>query len=217
LSRPASTREGPPWTKWGSRTPTKPQSSAIINFYPDFTVNPGTQGDIAIRRLLSFVPDRLVFRGQEAFTKNPLSSESSCYSYDSDHTILAGQYRQSVTLSRSRALGRDVSDDRILEEAQDWDLLQLAIDILEQDYDPNLQTATRAQERADAILRAQQTQGTPAAIVVPTNVGQELLDVVEVTDARCGIDQDKYRVTAINTTYDRRKRQYDQRLTLGAP
>jgi len=50
-----------------------------------------------------------------------------------------------------------------------------------------------------------------------TDVGQELFDVVEVTDARCGIDQDKYRVLTIQTNYDRRKRQYDQRLALGAP
>jgi hypothetical protein len=102
-----------------TNTLAKPQSSAINNFYPDFTVNPSTGGDSAIRRLLSFVPDMLVFRGQEAFTKNPLASESSCYSYGTDHVILVGQYRQAVTLSRSRALGRDVSDNRILEEAQD--------------------------------------------------------------------------------------------------
>jgi len=200
-----------------TNTPPKPQSSAINNFYPDFTVNPGMPGDTAVRKLLSFVPDRLVFRGQEAFTKNPLASESSCYSYGSDHVILAGQYTQAVTLSRSRALGRDVSDNRILEEALDWDLLQLAIDILEQDYDPNLQDAARAQERADAILRARAQEAEAAVITIPTNVGQELLDVVEVTDERCGISAEKYRVQAIQTDYDRRKGIYDQRLTIGAP
>ena len=200
-----------------TNTPPKPQSSAINNFYPDFTVNPGTRGDSAIRRLLSFVPDKLAFRGQEAFTKNPLADEESCYSYGTDHVILAGQYRQAVTLSRSRALGRDDSDNRIQEEAQDWDLLQLAIDILEQDYDPNLQTAARAQERADAILRTRAQEANPATITVPTNVGQELLDVVEVTDERCGIDQEKYRVQAIQTDYDRRQGIYTQRLELRAP
>jgi len=200
-----------------TNTPAKPQSSAINNFYPDFTVNPGTQGDSAIRRLLSFVPDRLVFRGQEAFTKNPLASESSCYSYGTDHAILSGKYTDVVTVSRARTIGRDSGDNRILEEAQDWDLLQLAIDILEQDYDPNLQTAARAQERADAILRTQQTQSTPATIVVPTNVGQELLDVVEVTDERCGVSAEKYRVQAIQTDYDRRQGIYTQRLALCAP
>jgi len=200
-----------------TNTPPKPQSSAINNFYPDFTVNPGTRGDSAIRKLLSFVPDRLVFRGQEAFTKNLLADEESCYSYGTDHVILAGQYTQAVTLSRSRALGRDASDNRILEEALDWDLLQLAIDILEQDYDPNLQTAARAQERADAILRARAQEAEPAVITIGTNVGQELLDVVEVTDKRCGISQENYRVQTIHIDYDRRKGIYEQRLTIGAP
>jgi hypothetical protein len=213
-----------------TNTPPKPQSSAINNFYPDFTVNPGTPGDTAIRRLLSFVPDRLVFRGQEAFTKNPLVDEESCYTYKfpspsrgegqgegAIHSILNGKYTQAVTASRARAIGRDSSDERILEEAIDWDLLALAIDQLEQDYDPNLQTAARSQERADAILRTQQTQRTPATIVVPTNVGQELLDVVEVTDERCGINQEKYRVLAIHTDYDRRQGIYTQRLALCAP
>ena len=84
-------------------------------------------------------------------------------------------------------------------------------------YHPNLQTSTRAQERADAILRQMSLRAERGNLVIPTNVGQELLDVVEVTDARCGIDQDKYRVTAIDTTLDRRSHRYDQRLTLGVP
>jgi len=200
-----------------TNTPPKPQSSAINNFYPDFTVNPGTQGDSAIRKLLSFVPDKLVFRGQEAFTKNPLASESSCYSYGTGHAILSGKYTEAVTVSRARAIGRDDSDNRILEEALDWDFLQLAIDILEQDYDPNLQTATRAQERADAILRQISLRAERGNLVVPTNIGQELLDVVEVTDERCGISGENYRVQAIQADYDHRQGIYTQRLGLCAP
>jgi hypothetical protein len=200
-----------------TNTPAKPQSSAINNFYPDFTVNPGVGGDTAIRNLLSFVPDKLVFRGQEAFTKNPLADESSCYSYGTDHAILAGQYVHTVTPSRTRALGQDESYNRIVRDAFDWNLLELAIDILEQDYDPNLQTAARAQERADAILRQMSLRAERGNLVIPTNVGQELVDVVEVTDARCGIAQEKYRILAIQTDYDRRQGRYEQRLALGAP
>jgi hypothetical protein len=165
---------------------------------------------------LSFVPDGLVFRGQEAFTKNPLPDEQSSYSYGTDHAILAAHYGHQVTLSRSRALGRDDSGNRILEETPDWDLLDLAIDELEQVYDPNLQTATRAQERADALLRKHALRAREGEITVPTNVAQELLDVITVTDVRCGIDQEKYRVLAIHTDYDCRKGQYDQTFTLGA-
>jgi hypothetical protein len=207
-----------------SNDPAKPQSSAINNFYPDFTLNQGTQGDSAIRKLLSFVPDKLVFRGQEAFTKNLLANESTCYSYDviasgawQSHPILGGKYTDAVTPSRARAIGQDVSANRIVQDALDWDLLELAIDELEQDYDPNLQDATRTQERADAMLREASLRAHPATITIPTNVGQELLDVVTVTDARCGIDQEKHRVQGIRTLYDRRKGQYDQALALEAP
>ena len=197
-----------------SNDPAKPQSSAINNFYPDFTLNQGTQGDSAIRKLLSFVPDQLVFRGQEAFTKNPLANEASSYSYGEGHVILGGKYTHAVTVSHARAIGRDVSDNRIVEEALDWDALQLAIDVLEQNYDPNLQTAESAQERADALLRDASLRALRGNLVIPTNVGQELLDVVTVTDARCGISQENYRVQGIRTLYDRRKGVYTQRLVL---
>jgi|GEM_PF-1006473 len=200
-----------------TNTPPKPQSSAISNFYPDFTVNPGTQGTQALKKLLSFVPDHLVLRGQEAFTKNPLADEESCYSYGTDHTILSGKYAHAVTPSRSRALGQAEDDSRIVQESFDWPLLQLAIDILEQDYDPNLQTVARTQERADALLREASLRAQRGNLVIPTNVGQELFDVVEVTDARCGITEQNYRVHAIRTDYDRRNALYRQRLTIGAP
>ena len=201
-----------------TNAPPKPQSSAINNFYPDFAVNPGTAGDTAIKRLLSFVPDRLVLRGQEAFTKNSLADESSCYSYGTGHVILAGNYCEQVFTSRARAIGRDSGDNRILEEALDWDLLALAIDQLEQDYDPNLQTAARAQERADALLReASLSRFIGSNLVIPTNVGQELLDVVKVTDERCAISEKNYRIQAIQTHYDRRQGIYTQRLALCAP
>jgi hypothetical protein len=200
-----------------TNTPARPQSSAINNFYSDFTVNPGTRGDSAIRKLLSFVPDRLVFRGQEAFTKNPLTDEESCYSYGTDHAILSGEYAEAVTVSRARAIGRDSGGNRILQEALDWDLLSLAIDQLEQDYDPNLQTATRAQERTDATLRQMSLRAERGNLVVPTNVGQELLDVITITDERCGISEKNYRVQTIQTDYDRRQGIYTQRLALCAP
>jgi len=84
-------------------------------------------------------------------------------------------------------------------------------------YDPNLQTATRAQERADAILREASLRAKRANLLIPTNVVQRLYDVITLTAPRCGISVEKCRVLAIQTDYDRRKAQYEQRLTLGAP
>jgi nucleotide-binding universal stress UspA family protein len=194
-----------------------PRSNAIDNFYPDFTINPGTPGDTAVNRLLSFVPDRLIFDGQQAYVKDLRPDEDPCYEYGTDHKILSGSYSQHTTASRARAIGRDEDANRILEEALDSDLLDLGIDILQQVYDPNLQTATSAQERADALLRQEAQRAQGGQITVPTNVAQELYDVITITDPRCEIDQAKYRVPAMHTHHDRRHGICIQRLTLCAP
>jgi hypothetical protein len=55
-------------------------------------------------------------------------------------------------------------------------------------------------------------------LLVPTNCGQELFDVVTVTDERCGITGNKYRILAIQTAYDRtRQDSYTQRIALATP
>ena len=206
-----------------STTPPQPRSDFLDNFYPEFTLLPGHRGDTAIRRLLAFVSDMLVFRGQEAFTKDPRDTETACYIYDviasgawQSHPILAGRYADAVSASWTRAIGRDEYNERIVADAFDWEKLQL-FDYLSAFYDSNLDTAALAQERAEAILRQMSLRAKRGNLVIPTNVGQESLDVVEVTDARCGISQEKYRVQAIQTDYDRRKGIYTQRLTLCAP
>jgi len=201
-----------------------PKSSAVDNLYPDFTLQPGTRGDAALRRILSFIPDALIFDGNEAYVKDLKDDESSCYTYDviasgawQSHPILHGQYSQAVSLTRARAIGRAEDESRIVEDAFDWPNLELGIDNLEQSYDPNLQSAARAQERADAILRKHALASQGGQITVPTNVGQELYDVITVTDERCGISSKKYRVLDIETTLSLRQWLYEQRFTIGAP
>ena len=170
-----------------------------------------------MRRVLSFIPDSLIFDGSEAYVKDLQDDEASSYSYGTAHVILSGEYSQAVPLTRARAIGRDGEDNRIVEDAFDWPNLELGIDNLEQSYDPNLQSAARAQERADAILRKHALASQGGQITVPTNVGQELYDVITVTDDRCGISSKKYRVLDIETTFSLRQWLYEQRFTLGAP
>jgi len=98
-----------------------------------------------------------------------------------------------------------------------FELLELGIDILSTDYDPNLTTTTRTQERADAILRTESLRAKGGQIIVPTNCGQQLYDVITLTDDRCGISREKYRVAAIQTTYELAVAAYFQRLSLHAP
>jgi hypothetical protein len=201
--------------------PAVTRSSAILNLYPDFTISPGTAGDTALRQLLDMVPDGLVVRGYTVFAKNLLSTEASSYSYTTtaaDHIILQGNYETVVPTTRARAIGRDALLARILEEAFDWTNLALGIDNLRQDYDPRLIDATRTQERADAILRQASLKARSTAITVPTNCGQEIYDVIRLTDARVGLSAVKHRVLSLSTRYATRPQAaYAQLITAGAP
>jgi len=194
-----------------------PKSSAVDNLYPDFTLQPGTSGDAALRRVLSFIPDALIFDGNEAYVKDLKDDEASSYSYGTAHVILQGEYSEAVSLTRARAIGRDGEDNRIVEDAFDWPNLELGIDNLEQSYDPNLQSAARAQERADAILRRESLRAEGGQITIPLNCGQESYDVITITDDRCGISSKKYRVMDIEATLSLRQWLYQQRLTIAAP
>jgi len=195
-----------------------PRSSPMLNFYPDYTLVPGQRGDTAIRRLLATVPDQLVFRGLDAFVKNPVSTEASSYAYGGpgEHLIEAGKYGEAVTASRTRAIGRDALDQQVIADAIDWPLQQL-YDLLAVTYDPRLATHAEALARAQSLLRSLSMEGRTTEILVPANVGQELLDVVLVTDARAGRSADPHRVKTLATEYDRRAGRFDQVITLGAP
>jgi len=201
-----------------------PRSSPMLNFYPDFTLLPGQRGDNAIRRLLATVPDQLVFRGQDAFVKNPVATESPVYDYKhperkvgaGEHAIDAGRYGDAVTPSRARVIGRDASDNQVIADDITWALQELH-DQLVVEYDPNLATYADALERAESVLRRLSLDAQAAEILVPTNVGQELADVVEVTDWRAGIVSAPLRVRRIATVYDRRLGRYEQVITLGGP
>ncbi|MCD6599709.1 MAG: hypothetical protein J7L19_03970 [Dehalococcoidia bacterium] len=195
----------------------KPRSDPLDNLYPDFVIQPGTSGAAVICRLLSMIPDGLVFEGYKAYPKDLESDEASSYTYGTAHVILKGNYGEAVPASRIQAIGRDGSNNKLLSSAFDWDLLALAIDNFHSDYDPNLVNTTRTQERAVAILRRHAMEANTGRIIVPPNIGQELYDVITVSDDRCGISSRKYRVIAIQALYDRRAVTYQQRLTLGAP
>ena len=195
----------------------KPRSDPLDNLYPDFVIQPGTSGHAAVRRLLSMIPDGLVFEGYKAYPKDLESDEASSYTYGTAHAVLKGNFGEAVPASRIRAIGRDGSNNKLLSSAFDWDLLALGIDNFHTDYDPNLVNTTRTQERADAVLRRQALEASTGRITVPPNIGQELYDVITVSDDRCGISSRKYRVIAIQVLYDRRAVTYQHRLTLGAP
>lgn len=73
-----------------------------------------------------------------------------------------------------------------------------------------------AEERGQAVLRDAGMGAEDGHIIVPTNCGQQLTDVIEVTDSRAGLAEAKKRITGITTDYRPQQGEYRQRLRLGA-
>jgi hypothetical protein len=201
----------------GLKLEVKSQSAAITAFYPDFTVNPDDDGRSVIQKLLSFVPDAIFIEGNKAYLVNPQSNDSVVYSYGVEHVITEGRYRQeAMKINRVQAEGLDTgSGAMILAERFEWGEAEKFFDRLHHIGDRNLNTAAEAQQRGDAYLRQAEIEAAGGMIMVPVNCGQQLYDVIAVTDTRVGLDALKKRVLGLALVYQPQRGEYYQRLELG--
>jgi len=202
----------------GLKLEVRSQSSVITSFYPDFTVGPNDRGETVIQKLLFFVPDVLFIEGSKAYIVNPLSSESSIYSYGGEHQILDGRYRQGAwELNRVQVEGYDTgSDEPIVVDSFAWGEIDRLYDRLKQLGDRNIDTVARAQQRGEAYLREAEIESASGTILVPVNCGQQLYDVIDITDTRAGLTSEKKRVLELVLVYNPHRGEYRQRLWLGA-
>ena len=203
----------------GLRLEVKSQSSVITSFYPDFTISSSDHGESVIQKLLSFVPDVLFIEGSKAYLVNPQSSDSSVYSYGTEHQILEGRYQRGAwELNRVQVEGYDTgSDELIVVDSFAWDEIDKLYDRLRQLDDRNIDTVAKAQQRGEAYLRQAEIESVSATILVPVNCGQQLYDVIDITDSRAGLAVEKKRVLGLILVYSPRRGEYNQRLWLGAP
>ncbi len=187
-------------------------SATASNLYPAFTVHPGESGLAAVRRLLAMLPDVIFARGEFAYLTEPLASEGADYAYGTEHALLSGRYVDgSVDANRAQVYGKNVYGERF-----DWTGVQSVYDRLDQVLDANLTTVAQAESRADAVLRRAAIGSAGGEITVPVNCGQELYDVVEITDAGAGLSAAKRRVLGIALRYSTGARPtYEQRIRLG--
>jgi len=187
-------------------------SDAMVNHYPAFTIHPGESGAMAVQRLLDMVPDVLFFRGNFGYIKNPLAGDSSDYGYGSDHVLWEGRYTSSA-----QAVNRvQVYGEGVLSESFSWAEIAKVYDRLRQVHDLNLDTVAKAQARGEAELRREAIARLSGETRVPVNCGQELYDVIEITDSRAGLSAAKRRILGITLRYSTiREAHYDQRLLLG--
>ncbi len=192
------------------------QSAAMTGFYPDFTVSPDNRGREVVRKLLSFVPDVLFIEGNTAYIVNPLSSDSPVYSYGGGHPLREGKYLKRAQRINWVQVEGDDEGSLILADSFAWEEIDRLYKRLAQVEDRSIGTVTEAQQRGQAYLRQAEIEAGGGEITVPANCGQQLYDVVEVTDARAGLDAEKKRVLGLVLIYNTLRGDYSQRLSLGA-
>lgn len=189
-------------------------SQTLTTSKPSFAIHPSEDGLASVRRLLRMVPDVVCMTGETAVILNPLASDAATYAYGKDHAILSGRYGvPDREANRVQVFGRGVVVD-----AFDWPSVDAIYDRLLQVQDLNLTAAADAQSRADALLRQAAMASRAEEIVTPPNCGQELYDVVTVTDGRAGLAAAPRRVTGLRLHYSRNAVEptYEMRLRLGA-
>jgi len=202
----------------GLKLEVKSQSSVITSFCPDFTIHPNNRGNTVITRLLSFIPDVLFIEGNKAYVVNPLATDSSIYGYGVSHPIIEGKYQKgSCEPNRVQVEGYDpVNSEPVVVDSFSWGEVDKLYDRLQQLEDRNIDTVKKAQARGEAYLRETEIESASGTIRIPANCGQQLYDVIDITDSRAGLSGEKKRVLGLTLVYNPRHGEYETRLSLGA-
>jgi hypothetical protein len=192
-------------------------SATIADFYPDFSINPGVNGDTVVRKLMSFVADALFIEGNKTFLILPQDSDSTVYSYGASHSLFEGRYSQKMRpYNRVIVVGLDDATlTPIAMDSFDWDEVGRAGDNLLRIEDNNIVTETLAEGRGEAWLAKARLVGATGWIRIPPNCGQQLYDVIDITDARAGLNGGLWRVMGMTLTYEPVRAVYEQKLMLG--
>jgi hypothetical protein len=191
-------------------------SVPLLNLYPAFTIGPGENGKTAVLRLAAMVPDRLLMRGSILCSRQVSPSDAADYAYGTSHAIASARYvEHGPGVNRARVVGVGVYN-----EGFDFADIEAVGERIAQLTDRNLTTAADAADRASLALRTATLATRRDELRLATvNAVQEVLDVVEVTDAQAGLAAAKRRVHAISWRYTcvGRKPRYEMTLTLGEP
>ncbi|MGD9394409.1 MAG: hypothetical protein PVJ81_05615 [Dehalococcoidia bacterium] len=200
----------------GLKLEVKSASSALTSDYPDFAINPGSSGSTVIKRLLSLVPDVLFIEGNTAYVVNPLADDSSEYAYGPAHPLFEGRYLvQAGELNRLQVEGYNPAEEEaIVVDAFVWEDIERLYDRIGRIEDSNIESVTAAEDRGESHLRKLAMESVSGAILVPVNCGQQMYDVIDITDSRAGLSAAKRRVNGLTLVYSPQRGEYRQRLTM---
>ena len=143
------------------------------------------------------------------------ASDSSSYAYGTDHAIIEGRY---ITPAQE-VNPVQVFGDGVFTEDWEWDEISQVYDRLTQIIDTNLDTATKAHYRGEAVMREVDIKGLNGTILVPMNCGQDLFEVIVITSSQAGLNASKRRVLSLDRAWTPTKKanRYFLSVGLGAP
>ncbi len=134
------------------------------------------------------------------------------------HLILDGRYNiESPETNRLFVIGRDVYGNPVYGQAHDSGESALVGERLDFQQELAIPTEAQAADVASAVLAKMRLGKQRGVILIPYNCGQELWDVVELTDKGANQEAVKYRVVGLRFEYNSRQARYEHRLILGAP
>jgi hypothetical protein len=198
------------------------ESEVAGSFYPDFSINAGTNGDHAVKKLLSYVPDLLFVEGDTAYLVNPLPDDVPVYTYsapqtDGVHPILAGRYKKEApAYNHIRVEGVDIANGQpLIVNCFDYSDIEDSYDRFLSVEDVNIGFIDTAINRGAAILQKERMACTSGYIEIHPNCGQQVYDVITITDSKAGLVNEKRRVIGLKTIFLPASGKYLQTLLLG--
>src|SRR3990167_1758877 len=114
-----------------------------------------------------------------------------------------------------QAAGEDSGGQPLTVDSFAWDEINRLYERSGQVTDRNLDTVEKARVRGESLLRKVEIGSGGGSILVPVNCGQQLYDVIDITDNRAGLTSSRRRVVGLKLVYDTRRGEYSQRLKLG--
>jgi hypothetical protein len=134
------------------------------------------------------------------------------------HVILDGRYAtETPGVNRAYIIGRDRYGNPVYGTAVNTEEVDLVGERLDFQPEPAIPTTAQTADVASAILAKMRLMGKSGIILIPPNCGQELFDVVQISDAGANQIAIKFRVVGIRFEYNTEKALYQHRLILGAP
>ena len=202
---------------------TVPTTDGLATAVPSFTFQPGeSYGDIARRicRRAGVAPrfgsDQTSYVGFGSVKPVivAIGGGSSQYAYGpAAHPIRRASHRKWGQVYNHVEL----QGEGCFGEALDWArLAEVPRDVAQKVVDKGMDTNAEAAAMAGYILRWAKLAASGGYLEVAANVGQELWDVIAVTDSRANLSSALRRVVSLRTVYDKAKGRYDQRIGLSA-